>query len=416
MQLTLKKICIYGFYPLWILEYFIMMWGINLNKFIGLPLMVLLVLFTISTILKSSRKRTIDGLVRLFLFYNVFTLVFFMFSGVPFVAYINKIKYFIFPILFYWIGSNDENDKDLFFKTFFWSMAFVFIVGLFWYITLPSYYINYVIQEKQNTSYLVGTETLDENNIASYLSLSSFISIYGTSLLCTPTLACAYGFLFKQNQYYKQYVLHIIGFIVLICGILTYQRIALFCSIVTFVFFAIWGAINKNKSLIVSGIILLFVIGTYVLYNFTDRLDTINELFNDLLDSFSFRKAMEGGRTSQYLSVFAEWDNPLFGSGLGSAGYEARVIGKAGVTDGEYIRILVETGLIGFLLFCAILLNSIIKIKNNFREFLIEAVIIASFILACVGANALSNSGIIPPIFWYCVGRLNNERIPNRYI
>ena len=191
MQLTLKNICKYGFYPLWIFEYFIMMWGINLNKFIGLPLMVLLVLFTIPTILKSSREGTIDGIVRLFLFYNVFTLVFFMFSGVPFVAYINKIKYFVFPILFYWIGSNDENDKDLFFKTFFWSMAFVYIVGLFWYITLPSYYLNYVIQEKQNTSYLVGAEALDENNISSYLSLSSFISIDGTSLLSAPTLACS---------------------------------------------------------------------------------------------------------------------------------------------------------------------------------------------------------------------------------
>lgn len=416
MQLTLKNICKYGFYPLWIFEYFIMMWGINLNKFIGLPLMVLLVLFTIPTILKSSREGTIDGIVRLFLFYNVFTLVFFMFSGVPFVAYINKIKYFVFPILFYWIGSNDENDKDLFFKTFFWSMAFVYIVGLFWYITLPSYYLNYVIQEKQNTSYLVGAEALDENNISSYLSLSSFISIYGTSLLSAPTMACSYGFIFRKNQYYPKYILNVIGIIVLICGILTYQRIALFCCIATFIFFAIWGAKNKNKSLIIGGVLVLFLLVTYALYNFSDRLDTLSVLFDDLLDSFSFSKAMEGGRTTQYLSVFAEWNNPIFGSGLGSASVEARFMGKAGVTDGEYIRILAETGVIGFLLFCGILLNSIIKIKNNFREYLIEAVVIASFMFACVGANALSNSGFIPPIFWYCVGRLNNKRIPNRYI
>ena len=416
MQLTLKNICKYGFYPLWIFEYFIMMWGINLNKFIGLPLMVLLVLFTIPTILKSSREGTIDGIVRLFLFYNVFTLVFFMFSGVPFVAYINKIKYFVFPIFFYWIGSNDENDKDLFFKTFFWSMAFVYIVGLFWYITLPSYYLNYVIQEKQNTSYLVGAEALDENTISSYLSLSSFISIYGTSLLSAPTMACSYGFIFRKNQYYPKYILNVIGIIVLICGILTYQRIAIFCCIATFIFFAIWGAKNKNKSLIIGGVLVLFLLVTYALYNFSDRLDTLSVLFDDLLDSFSFSKAMEGGRTSQYLSVFAEWNNPIFGSGLGSASVEARVMGKAGVTDGEYIRILAETGVIGFLLFCGILFNSIIRIKNNFREYLIEAVIIASFMFACVGANALSNSGFIPPIFWYCVGRLNNKRIPNRYI
>lgn len=404
----IKQICLYGFIPLFVLEYFIMVWDINLNKFIGLPLMFAVAVFSLKFMTVKSDPSTIDRLVKSYFIYNLISFVWFLFSGISIEGYLTLAKYFLFPMFFYFIGRED-NYSDLFYKTFMWSMCFVFVIGLFWYITTPGYYLEFLIKQKQNTSYLLGTSALDETNIMNYASLSSFVNVYVTSLLCVPTMAIAYGLLFRREVPYNKVVLYSIGVLSVAVAVLTYQRIAVFCVVMAFLFFCIWGARHNQRSVAISGFILFFIGVAIIGSKYADRAQTMLAMWDEMLKTFSFSDAMEGGRIQQYTKVFSEWNNPLLGSGMGSASAVARLAGKAGVTDGEYVRILIETGIVGFILFLSIIFKTLAVALRNIEKYLIETVIIVFFLAACVGANALSNGQIIPIIFWFAIGKVFNK-------
>lgn len=408
----MKKICLYGFYPLWMMEYFIMMFGVNLNKIIGLPLMVLLSYYALKKIFHSTKQQ--EKLVIFFIGYCLMTGFFTALRPVPFDGFTVYIKYFVFPIFFYFFGSDEEDKSDKFYKYFGGACTICFIIGFYLHFVAPSFYTSFILKYKMEAYYIEGASLYDEDTIMSVTNFASFLgSVYYTSLLSIPTLVISYCLLFRKNNI-SEIWFHIAGFSSLLASILCFQRISIFFGILYFLFFCIYGFFYRKKSISIIGGG-LFIIVTVI---FVNKFQGSHEWFFDSImktqESFSFTDAMSRGRSKQYENVFSIWDSPFLGNGLGSASSVARQYGFKGVTDGEYVRILVETGIIGFSLFVFIVVSSFLKAYKELKYYLMEFLVILFYLGACVGANALSLHTIIAPIFWYSLGRVYNNNYLSR--
>lgn len=410
----LFKIVVYGFIPLWTFEeLIIMLFDVNLNKFIGLPLTILSVLFAISYMINyKDEETTTTKIVKFFFIYNIVSVIWFLFSDVPIVGYIENLKYFICPLAFYFFGCTDANFSSKFYTTFGLSVFFILFLGLIWYIAPPGFYIDYIIRMKQSSYYLSGTEFLNEANIMNYAALESFVGLYTTSLLSIPLMAISFGLLFSNQRTYHPILLYLSVIIAFVGAILTFQRISIFGAIVCFLFFAIYGCIKRNNRIAVIGVLTILVVVYVGAIYYVTRFDTISQSMDSTLETFTFSSAMND-RTGQFDIALAQWDNILLGSGLGSASGYARSIGRIGVTDGEYVRILIETGIFGFIMFVFIIGSSIWQVIKRVDIFVIEIVVVVFFLGACVGANALSKGTMIATIFWFCLGRINNIKLIN---
>ena len=154
----------------------------------------------------------------------------------------------------------------------------------------------------------------------------------------------------------------------------------------------------KNSVLIVGSIALVSLYAT----------TEIGERVLDRFGKLTINDAFSDARISQNKDLLGVWNNIIIGNGLGTGGNEARRMGYPAVTDSNYIKILVEQGIIGMILFIAFIIATIKRILSNFKYLALEGAFFASILIAMIGSNSLMFSLYIPP-FWYSVGRIWND-------
>ncbi len=103
-------------------------------------------------------------------------------------------------------------------------------------------------------------------------------------------------------------------------------------------------------------------------------------------------------------------DNLMFGSGLGTVGHKASIYFENIITDGNYIKIFFEVGLVGFSLFLLIIVNTLVYVYRQFRIIRFEFLIIFVIFFQGLGNNVYSTY-TIGVIFWLLIGIISNYYI-----
>ena len=116
---------------------------------------------------------------------------------------------------------------------------------------------------------------------------------------------------------------------------------------------------------------------------------------------------VEGSRTEQIRTTLASWENFITGNGMGTAGSKARAMGYPGMSDGNYIKLLVEEGIIGFAIFMALIISTFIKALKNFKYLSMECCVVGSLIFTMLGSDSLMFTFYIVP-YWYVIGKVWN--------
>lgn len=404
---SIKRNLINWFFPVMIIVYFLIMFDVNINTYIGLPIIFLI---TISGIVKMIKcEDSISSLVCIWIIYNILSVYNYAFNELPIECYTIKLKQMIFPILFFFFGKDARINDNHFYYSFLLSMLFCLGVGLVLYITTPQFYLEYLL-DVRDAVWHSSSSGINEDSIMNYTRFSSFFgSSYAVSYFSIPSM-CLSGY-FIQREKKKStchtiflYLLFLISFV---SAILCQQRIAMVFSTIVLLFFVVFSKNSRKYFLI---IITIFIIGLIYARLFVITDDRFTLLFTQLdrrLEAFNFSEAM-GDRSNQYVNALSRWKNLILGDGLGSVSDYALKYGVLGVSDGEYVRIIVESGLVGLLIFVYIALSSLYKSVVLYKRRPAECLIILFFIIAGIGSNAFSVMYLFTPIFWFAVGKIQS--------
>ena len=140
-MIRIPKLTIINYYYLAVvLIYFIAIYipFIRIGLFMSFIMILGIYLLHKNKQLKYNNK--LDLLVGLYIIYNISTIVFFMFAGLPIIVFIKEFSNSILPIiLFYFFGRVYES--VFFYKITLYSLVACFIVGFFLQSTLPQNYL-----------------------------------------------------------------------------------------------------------------------------------------------------------------------------------------------------------------------------------------------------------------------------------
>ena len=407
-----KNSIICSFYPVYMLIYFFLMFDIHLTTYIGLPIVILVSLFSVGYMMKfllSTHKNTGVRLMLIWSLYNLLSIVMYAINGLPLDCYIHGLRVYFFSTMFFYIGANECDIGDNFYNWFLASCGFFFIVGLYLYIVTPSYYVNYMLQARQNTEWL-DSQFVDENNIMSFLRFSSFMpSSYISSALSVSCVTTAFAYLFRKKEI-SNILFYVLALLGILGAVLCQQRIAMACVVIALVVYAIYGCRKNNKTIL---LILVSFIGCFVFLSAlsfsNERFGEISDMILNRLEAMNFKTAMDA-RSGQYERAMDEiYKYFVFGKGMGAGGHSATAHGAIGIHDGEFYHFALEFGLVGLMVFIALIANSLYRGMKNFSAYTIETCIIVYLLLSCIGENALSQSYLIGPIFWFSLGRIWND-------
>lgn len=369
------------------------------------PFRLTLIYFGLKAFIKNYTKCII---LTIYIIYSLFSFALYAFNGYPIKLYIFDIAFYLSSILFAYVGMDNSDDSDKFREYTFYAIIVAFGIGLYLFFFNPSWYQDAWVINYNSRWYKYGMNA-DFDFISANMRFSSFfMSSYATEyygLFALPFALC--GFM-KEKKGKKRNVYMFCSLFILLVLVLSMQRAAIISAILMLIIFAIYDMTHNHSA---SSFYIYLLIGSIVLvgvYSTSELGGRVLERFGKLTISDTFSEA----RISQNEDLLGVWNNLIFGNGLGTGGNEARKMGYPAVTDSNYVKILVEQGIIGFLFFFSFIIATCKRIISNFRYLAFEGAFFASILVAMVGSNSLMFSLYIPP-FWYSVGRIWNDNYIN---
>lgn len=408
-SLNLKNIVFWCFVPSMMLDYFMLMLGIDLHRIIAGPFILAVDFFAILYIIKSSREKNRPWGKNVFLiwfFYNILSILGYLWNGKPIECYFEILRPLIFPMLFFFVGNDYKEKGNRFYDIYLISCIVCFVIGIILFVSMPPFYLDYLKRMMEDSWYEQNTS---ESYLMEFGRMSSFFKdSYAISYLSVPALALSLGFMMKKTKF-NQSVLYFFAFICFLSAMLCQQRAAMAGAMLVFVFFLFYNnKISKTKVIVVA--VLFIVVGSIYIVN-DERYDAINTMITSRFEDMSSKESLNSGRTDQYTSALDGCNNILFGDGIGSGSSIIRKYGFKGVSDGEYVRILVENGIVGLFLFLLLIVNTVKRCFNDLKKHATELCIVCFFLLAMTGSNSLSINFFYSCIFWYAIGNVWRPQI-----
>lgn len=408
MNIKSREWLIIAFYPILFLNALLGMFGYQLDRFLIFPLVLLLSLTSISFII-TRKRNTGSELVVVFIVYNLLTVFFYSYNGRPLDCFIHMLFPFVIPILFFFWGNRETIDVIPFYKCFVILCFGSFLYGIYLYAFMPSYYLSY-LTDIYNNAWHTGAQ-LSEESVLLFSRFSSFFgSSYAISYLSVPCLCIAAGLLNISKNKRERFFYYITIGISWVAAVLCQQRVAMVMASI-YLLFVIFNGNKKGKFQIFY--LLLMIPILYVVYIFffeTGRAMDVSEMLTGRLERMDLNDAYEGSRMKQYITSLMNMDNYLLGDGLGSASSYARKYGFAGVSDGEYVRVFLENGVVGACIFFSLIVYTINKLFEKWKDCKWEILVVIYFLVASFVSNSLSINLLYAPIFWFCMGRLWNNK------
>lgn len=296
----------------------------------------------------------------------------------------------ILPILFYLFSINAKNDKckDRFYNSFGIALMITFLLGLYWYIALPSYYVSYM-EEIGYSFYL-----------ESYLSNRRFVSLFGS--IGVGLFSVCGEILFLNLYFDKNKNIYLIGcFCMIIMGLLTMQRSAYIFLILFFIIIILKQKGRNRKKAIKLLFLFIAAFIMITLIFLSTNSDILKQIF-DRIDNINI-ESLFGTRINQWQQI--ENLNALellIGKGIG---YFTNGSEGVNINDGAYFNILGEMGIIGFCLYFYVIISAINRCitSHNNRYKSTQLLIVFAFLMNAIGSNGLLYMPLAS-IFWYALG------------
>lgn len=378
------------------------------------PLRLFVIFIGAIAMMKSGGKL---GLLKIYLLYSLFSIVFYVLGDYPISLYVNDVAFYLSPILMVFVGMNKADVSDNFLKYTISSILVMFVIGLYLYIVNPGWYQDaWVLQF--NSRWYKADMNADFEYIKSNMRFSSFmLTSYATEyfgMFALPFTLCK--MMKTTNRKWKLFYTAATLFILFVI-VLSMQRAAIGASIAMLFVLGLYDFNHSHRA--VKFYAYLFAVSFIMVSIFAATEDgaRILDRFND----FTIDDTFSDARVSQNENLLNAWNNIILGNGLGTGGNEARKLGFPAVTDSQYVKILVEQGIVGLLMLLSFFIATGKRVLRNFKYLAAEGAYFAGVLVAMIGSNSLMFSLFILP-FWYTIGRIWNDdyiqskKINNNYI
>ena len=350
----------------------------------------------------------INGLMLFFIIYILLSGLVYFFNNRPIDCYLDSLDTFVNPMLLFFSGIQCKRKHDLI-SIFSIALVFVLIISLIAYITLSSWYVDYITSLR--------TVRLDADVDISYMEShlrfsATMASSYFVMYMCLPVLAFHLNkILIDNNGGVLNYVICVVCIISLF---LCQQRTAIlfaFLSVPFFLFFLD----KRGRYAILTAVILIAIIYFFGEMALTGHFSNISEMVSERIEKMSFSEAY-GERRDLVNRVFPVWSNTILGDGVGVYSHTAHYAGYISVNDNAYIKLLVENGVVGLLLYSVIIISTLIKAFKNSRLYCSEILIILFFSVAMIGSDSLSMVSFYSIFFWFSIGSVWNKSVERKVV
>ena len=350
---------------------------------------VVLGLIVILVFHRQMRFCLTDFLVCLYILYNLLSFFWISLPGFSFLKFSQEVITSVFPVFLYFGMS--YADRDSIYFDIVVSVLLCVVIGVVLYITLPQFYMDYAFFEgftARNSAFHV------RQGLSSYIGRIPL----GTYVVVAAAICL--------NDYMKrERIASLCLMILFFCAsILTAQRSSWFgCAMLLIVL--LWHMVKTIR--------LKFIIGLFV------GVFVAMIAYSNSFSGFNFfdNEVMGGSQvTRKSINVFDALDerftswsnlmnntNIIIGRGLGTGGHRARSISRFDtVTDGNYMKMLGETGIFGLSLFFLATLSALAKLKQK-KDNGVVIFIIVFILLQCFGSNIIALQ-ITAPLYWMSLG------------
>lgn len=354
------------------------------------------------------------GVKLLFLLWILYILISGLTADLPARYMAEEFKRFIAPTLFVYVGMYSK--KDDIYKYYLYSIFVSVVVGFVLLIQQPAWYINFLIECFNNTWYADSSEDASSIMETAFRFQSFFVDSYAISYFVSFALCIVLCDIYKTNSILKSQKIKLLYLIVFVVAIiLSGFRVAMAYMLLAFLWMLAYGIVTKNphKKIFVGAVIAFFafVLAIFVFLSDNEYFSFLKENLTERLSDMSFENAMEGSRNAQKEKVLESWQDIIFGDGTSSKGAQARIDELPAITDGGYVKMLVENGIVGVSIFAMIILITIRKCLANLRYYMVELLIIGYVLVSMLGANSLAMHWCFVILFWFAVGRVWNEYV-----
>lgn len=327
-----------------------------------------------------------------FLIYNVLLALISFFRGYSLSLIFSEAANTLVPIFLYFIAIKFSDRQAKKFELFVMFCGIVVLItGIYYNIGLNDpFYLTFIAENNPNFSM---------HGFTVYPRLNSFFG----SVVC-GTLGClgtclSFSFL-NNDEKIKFWIFFVPNFLL---ALLTLQRSAMICVIIVTFILILRGMKKGHFSILVPiGLALILVTaGIIISIKMPNVYYAIFQRFNSVSSAVS-------ERNSDWSNAFGNGlISTIIGYGFGTGGQRAIGLSLSTVNDGNYFKMIYECGIIGFLMFIYIIINTLKKVKK-YNIDIVYVVAVVSCMLQMIGSNILTFQ-FTASLFWYVVGRINKE-------
>lgn len=362
--------------------------------YIGLPdfYSLIIIIYVLAAIVFFNERPINWNIIdTFFIIYIIYQLCSYMFSSYRLSLYYYGIKNQIMPMAFYFIGRNILVSDNRFLERMKWPMMFAFVVGLILYFWSPDWYLARKIS-------MLGSEA----------SKTRFFEVTRLSSFWPWSYAMGYGSLYFILYFTKDILKDKTNKVMFTClsvAMLTMffaqQRVSIAFFILYLFFITIYGSISKNQVIVLWTFVGFTVLALIIwIFEYADA-----RFLDYVLNRSIYSK---GNIIEERFSLFSSfWKLSIFGEGLGKYGHAALMYKEPSIPDCEYIRLMAELGIVGYLLFFLIYASLLLRAFFLRKFLLFEYCILLFFLAAMIGATPLENVAMQPFLLWYCLGKIN---------
>jgi len=330
-----------------------------------------------------------DRVFSAFILINILSVFSYLYNGRPIIIYIAAASYTLIPSMLYYLGAVHANQYDFSAvgRKILYTAVFILAFGLFFYFLFPDFYYEHIGQSLDQ--FVHGKE---DYRFGSYIDSINLGSVCVSSIPLT--------FLLPKNKFSTPIRIAVWG-VILTALMLSMQRSAWVVAILMIIALFIMsmrGKVSRRKVCILGlcclaalCVIVVILVCLDSADYFLVRLKSINPI-NMLKE-----------RWYQWEAGFDIVLKNPWGFGMGSLGHKAAQYGLGVVCDCNYLRILGETGVVGFALFIIVNIRAInVTIQ---RRNLLGAMVLCGFYLQAIGSNVM-DLFFCSFIYWYILGYL----------
>lgn len=283
---------------------------------------------------------------------------------------------------------------DEIFKNAFIPLSICCIIGIYLFFFPTSWYLDQLYKSDFYTGGLLSMESLRLRSI--------FSSPYVMAYMCGLSSIYIIFRTFRDNE--KNMKMYILLVLFILTMIFCMMRAPLSCVMIAFIVALGYNCLFKGnvktmlKTAVIGGVAFIIVsivlqrVGTDTSTFMTEKFITAtsgrNELMEERINMWDYKYKIWGDGAGRH-SMIADDINP-----------------GTSIRDSEYVKILVEQGYLGLILYSLFLLLCIIKCIYHFRKLSVELCFMAFFIITMIGANSLSTSDKHCFLFWLIAGRI----------